>query len=64
MRQTKGIARTLPELEIEFVEIPRKEYNDIPISASRVRELLKDRNFDEIGKIVPKSTLDYLTARY
>lgn len=54
----------LPEYGIEFVEIPRKEYDGTPISASYVRELLKDRNFDEIGKIVPKTTLEYLTARF
>lgn len=54
----------LPEYGIEFVEIPRKEYDGIPISASHVRELLKERNFDEIVKIVPKTTLDYLTERF
>jgi len=55
---------TLPKYGIEFVEIPRKEYDGIPISASHVRKLLKNRDFDEIGEIVPKTTLDYLRARF
>jgi len=54
----------LPEYGVEFIEIPRKEWDGRPISASRVRELLKERNFDEIAKIVPKTTLDYLMERY
>ena len=54
----------LPEYGIEFVEIPRKEHSGTPISASHVRTLLKDRKFDEIKKIVPKTTFDYLIARF
>ncbi|MDR0579995.1 MAG: hypothetical protein LBG21_05275 [Campylobacteraceae bacterium] len=41
----------------------RKESDNEPISASRVRKLLKDKNFDEIKKIVPDSTFGYL-VRY
>lgn len=54
----------LPRYGIEFVEIPRKEWGGKPISASRVRELLKDRAFGEIEKIVPATTLAYLKARF
>jgi citrate lyase synthetase len=32
------------------------------VSASRVRKFLKDGNFDEIRKIVPKATLKYLKS--
>lgn len=54
----------LPEYGIEFVEIPRKELDGRAISASLVRTLLKERNFDEIAKLVPKTTLGYLTERF
>lgn len=50
----------LPKYNIEFVEIPRKEMGDAIISASRVRKLLFEENFDEIAKIVPQTTLEYL----
>jgi len=46
---------------IEVVEIQRVEEGGKAISASRVRELLKVKNFKELGKIVPKSTLEFLT---
>lgn len=54
----------LPKYGIEFVEIPRKTFDGKPISASRVRRLLNDKNFGEIKKIVPKTTFDYLTERF
>lgn len=64
-RQYNDMMRAvLPEYGIEFIEIPRKEYDGTPISASYVRELLKDRNFDSIGKIVPTTTLDYLKEKF
>lgn len=54
----------LPEYGIEFVKIPRKECKGSPISASRVRELLEKREFDEIARIVPQTTLDYLKENF
>lgn len=54
----------LPQYGIKFVEIPRKEMNGKPISASYVRSLLKENNFEEIEKIVPKTTLDYLLNEF
>jgi hypothetical protein len=53
----------LPEYGCDVVEIPRLEKNDTVVSASRVRKFLKDGNFDEIRKIVPKATLKYLKSR-
>jgi len=50
----------LPDYGIEFVEIPRKEFNGEAISASRVRKLLEEKKFDEIEKLVPATTLEYL----
>ena len=54
----------LPQYGIEFVEIPRKKSGETAISASRVRELLKDKNFDEISSLVPETTLKYLLERF
>jgi [citrate (pro-3S)-lyase] ligase len=54
----------LPRHGIEFMEIPRKECNGEAISASRVRKLLDEKNFDEIANMVPQTTLDYLIKRF
>lgn len=54
------MARILPEYNVEFEVIPRKEQDGEVISASRVRRLLEAKDFDAIVKIVPASTLEYL----
>lgn len=54
----------LPRYGIEVREIRRKESDGSPISASRVRKLLKERAFDEIRKIVPDVTYQYLEKNY
>lgn len=51
-----------PKYGLELVVIPRKDFGGQPISASRVRLLLKENKFDEIEKIVPQTTLEYLKA--
>ena len=53
----------LPRYGVEFCEIPRKEFDGEPISASKVRAALKVGDFDKIKKLVPKSTLQYLRKR-
>lgn len=58
------MARILPEYGIELVEIPRAEVNDQPISASNVRLLLEKKQFEEIKKLVPEPTYNYLVADY
>lgn len=58
----KTLKRILPEEDIELVEIERKEVDGEKISASRVRELLKEENFKEIKKIVPITTYDFLIS--
>ncbi len=55
-----SMSRILPKYGIEFDVIPRKEEGGGVISASRVRALLETSNFDEIARIVPQTTLDYL----
>jgi len=52
--------KILPEYGCEVIEIPRLEKNGKTVSASFVRKLLKEKNFEEIKKIVPQTTLEYL----
>lgn len=47
---------------IEFVEIPRYEENNVAISASEVRKLLAEKNYDKLKKMVPKVTYDFLLS--
>ena len=54
----------LPRYGVEFREIPRKEFDGDPISASSVRAALRRRDFDKIAKLVPTTTLEYLRGRY
>ncbi len=50
----------LPRYGVEFCEIPRKEINGEPISASKVRAALKVGDFDKIKTLVPDTTFKYL----
>jgi [citrate (pro-3S)-lyase] ligase len=59
-----AMKRILPQHGIDFVVIPRKEADGSPISASRARALLEEKNFDEIAKIVPETTFEYLQKKY
>ena len=54
----------LPDFGIAFEEVPRKEEGGRVISASRVRQLLKEKNFKEIKRIVPKTTYSYLVEHF
>jgi [citrate (pro-3S)-lyase] ligase len=58
------MTRILPKHNVRFEVIPRKESDGAVISASRVRALLKENNFDEIKKIVPETTYSYLIEKY
>jgi [citrate (pro-3S)-lyase] ligase len=56
--------RMLPERGVEFIEIPRVCKGDSVISASRVRKLMKEKKHEEIRKLVPMTTYDYLEKYY
>ena len=56
------MAEELPGAGIRFVEIPRVRVAEDVISASTVRECLKNGDFSTLEKIVPASTLEYLTG--
>jgi [citrate (pro-3S)-lyase] ligase len=59
-----SMERILPQYGLEFKVIPRKELDSHPISASRVRQLLKEENFNEIARLVPLTTLEYLVENF
>lgn len=47
---------------IEYVEVPRKENENGPISASKVRSLIHDGQIEKIIDSVPKTTYDYFVS--
>ena len=64
-RQFDTALRTvLPRFGVEFKSIPQREYGGAPISASRVRALLREQKFSEIERLVPPATLAYLREMY
>lgn len=52
----------LPEYGIEVVELERLEQAGGAVSASRVRALLAENKMEEIRRLVPESTYEYLTS--
>jgi cytidyltransferase-like protein len=58
------MANLLPFYGVEFVEIKRKEKDGEVISASRVRKLLHEGNFEAIKPLVPQATYRYLEKKY
>ncbi|ONI45577.1 [citrate (pro-3S)-lyase] ligase [Candidatus Epulonipiscium fishelsonii] len=55
-----SMAKVLPKYGLEIKVIERKQIGNEVISASRVRDLLEKREFDQIKEIVPKTTYDFL----
>ncbi|MGU0044007.1 hypothetical protein ACVXHA_22515 [Escherichia coli] len=51
---------TIPAPPIELVEIQRLRYQEMPISASRVRQLLAKNDLTAIAPLVPAVTLHCL----
>lgn len=49
---------------IQVIELERKYYAAEPISASRVRQLLKNADWQALSHFVPQSTLHYLEETY
>ncbi|MDI6600568.1 MAG: [citrate (pro-3S)-lyase] ligase [Thermoanaerobacteraceae bacterium] len=58
----KVMAKNLPEHGIEFIEIPRFEVDGKAISASRVREDIRKGDFEDLKKLLPQTTLDFLNT--
>jgi [citrate (pro-3S)-lyase] ligase len=60
----KSLGEILPKYGVELRVIPRKKIGGEHVSASTVRELLKENAFDKIKKIVPATTYDYLKKNF
>ncbi|MDR1025433.1 MAG: [citrate (pro-3S)-lyase] ligase [Treponema sp.] len=58
----RAMAALLPCFGIELVEIPRLEIGGEPVSASRVRELLKAGDLERIRELAPPATFEYLKS--
>lgn len=56
------MSEKLPENDIECVIVPRKENNGIAISASTVRQALKEENWTLLEELLPKTTLNYFKS--
>jgi citrate lyase synthetase len=52
--------RTLTDYGMKFIEIPRKKFDGEVISASRVRKLLSQGKLEDIKKMVPAATYEFL----
>lgn len=58
----KGSALRQARRPIDFVEIPRLEQKDKPLSATSLRRALDKGGFKEAMEYIPKSTVPYLVA--
>ena len=54
--------KKLPENGIECIVVPRLQSEGKAISASTVRQAIKDGNFELLKELVPKTTLDYFES--
>jgi [citrate (pro-3S)-lyase] ligase len=64
LQYNETMKKILPGFGIEVEVIPRIEHEGAPISASRVRRLLADKDFESIAEIVPETTYSYLVEKY
>ncbi|MEW8955591.1 [citrate (pro-3S)-lyase] ligase [Clostridium sp.] len=53
----------LKKFSINLKIVPRKVHGEEPISASRVRRLIKNENIEEVKKLVPYTTLEFLLSQ-
>jgi [citrate (pro-3S)-lyase] ligase len=56
------MARRLPEAGIACHIVPRLEKEDVPVSASVVRQAIHDGDLESIRDLVPESTYRYFVS--
>lgn len=61
-KYNETLMNILPKYGIEVILVPRKEFNNTAISASIVREKLKNGDIEELKYLVPKTTFDFLIS--
>ena len=52
----------LPQYGIQFVELPRKKCGEAVVSASYVRRCMVEEKYEEIQKLVPRETYEYIVS--
>ncbi|GHV51382.1 hypothetical protein FACS1894216_05330 [Synergistales bacterium] len=60
----RAMAETLPKRGVRFAEFERTGPGGEPISASKVRAFLEEKNFEEIKPLVPDTTYGYLLEKF
>lgn len=63
-RYNEKMKEILPKYGIEVIEIERLNIGERAVSASHVRKLAEEGKFDQLKKLVPQATYDYLVFRY
>jgi [citrate (pro-3S)-lyase] ligase len=58
----RAMRRLLPDYGIETVQLERLQAGDEAVSAWRVREALRREAFEQLRRLVPKNTLDFLLS--
>lgn len=56
------MSEKLPENDIQCVILPRKKIHEKAISASSVRQAIKENDMDTLKNLVPESTLQYFQS--
>lgn len=59
----RALAKNLPRYGIDFTEIPRIASHGTPISASLVRKLIDEGDWDGVKNIVPDTTYYYIKEK-
>ena len=59
----RAMAEILPQHNVEFVEIPRKQEQDNAISASTVRREMNQGNLEILKKLVPEATYQCIVEK-
>jgi [citrate (pro-3S)-lyase] ligase len=57
-QQSETLKRVLEEHGIEYSVVPLHQIDGVTVSSSQVRKLLEEKNFEEITKLVPETTLE------
>ncbi|MBF0751914.1 MULTISPECIES: [citrate (pro-3S)-lyase] ligase [unclassified Pasteurella] len=58
----QAMQQKLPEYGIKCVVVERKEKNGTAISASAVRQAIKDESWHQVKQLVPQTTFDFLIS--
>lgn len=64
LNYNENMRRILPEYGMKLTEISRMQIEDEIVNATKVRDLLKDKRYEELRKYVPESTYQVLLEKY